>query len=55
MRFPLDVIFLDVNGEQVGWRRLRPWRVARCRGADAVLEVPAADRSLTRPAHLRIL
>jgi hypothetical protein len=42
MRFPIDAVFLDgelrvlkVAGE------LRPWRLAACRGAKAVLELPA--------------
>jgi uncharacterized protein len=42
MRFPIDAVFLDrdlvvlkVTGD------LRPWRTARCKGAHAVLELPA--------------
>jgi uncharacterized membrane protein (UPF0127 family) len=42
MLFPLDVVFLDRRGAVIEVRReLGPCRVARCRGADAVLEVPS--------------
>jgi uncharacterized protein len=42
MRFPIDVVFLDGDARVVGVeRRLGPWRVARRRGAKAVLELPA--------------
>jgi uncharacterized protein len=42
MRFPLDLYFLDEAGEVVGIRRgVRPRRIANCRTASAVLEVPA--------------
>ena len=35
-------MFLDAAGGVIAVRRaLRPWRVARCRGAAAVLECPA--------------
>ena len=38
----IDVLFLDAAGGVLAVRRgLRPWRVARCRGAAAVLECPA--------------
>ena len=38
----IDVVFLDAGGGVLEVRRgLRPWRVARCRGAAAVLECPA--------------
>jgi uncharacterized membrane protein (UPF0127 family) len=42
MRFPIDAVFLD--RELVVRRiveRLPPWRMAGCRGARAVLELPA--------------
>jgi len=39
MRFALDVVFLDADGRPLREvRGLRPFRVARCRGAAAVLE-----------------
>jgi len=42
MRMTIDVLFLDAGGGVLAVRRgLRPWRVARCRGAAAVLECPA--------------
>ncbi|HEX5911198.1 MAG TPA: DUF192 domain-containing protein [Thermoleophilaceae bacterium] len=42
MRVAIDVVFLDADGGVLAVRRsLRPWRVARCRGAAAVLECPA--------------
>ena len=42
MRMAIDVVFLDPGGRVLAIRRgLRPWRVARCRGAAAVLECPA--------------
>ena len=42
MRGPIDVVFLDDGGRVLGVRPgLRPWRVARCRGAAAVLECRA--------------
>jgi len=49
MRMAIDVVFLDAGGGVLAVRRLRPWRVARCRGAVAVLECPAggAERLLS--------
>ena len=41
MRFALDLVFLDGAGKPMDEARLRPWRFAACRGAAAVLEVPA--------------
>lgn len=42
MRFPLDLFWLDARGEIVRVDRgVRPWRIARCRRARAVVEVPA--------------
>jgi uncharacterized membrane protein (UPF0127 family) len=42
MRFPIDAVFLD---RELAVLRvvedLRPWRIASCRGARAVLELPA--------------
>jgi len=44
MRFTLDVYFLDRGGEVIAVRRaVPPRRVVCCRGAAAVLEVPAAE------------
>jgi uncharacterized protein len=44
MRFALDVYFLDADGRLLSLRRrVPPRRVLRCRGAAAVLEVPAAE------------
>jgi uncharacterized membrane protein (UPF0127 family) len=43
MRFALDLFFLDHEGEPLAIRRaVPPWRFASCRGATAVLEIPAA-------------
>jgi len=43
MRFRIDVVFLDEHREVIGERRdLRPWRIARKRGAKAVLEFPSS-------------
>jgi len=44
MRFALDVYFLDRGGDVIAVRRaVPPRRVLCCRGAAAVLEVPAAE------------
>jgi uncharacterized membrane protein (UPF0127 family) len=44
MRFELDVYFLDEAGRVLAVRRgVPPRRVLWCRGATAVLEVPAAE------------
>ena len=46
MRFPIDVVFLDralvVLGISDG---VDPWRATSCRGAKAVLELPAGESS----------
>ena len=43
MRFSLDLYFLDGEGATLQVRRrVPPRRLAWCRGADAVLEIPAA-------------
>jgi uncharacterized protein len=44
MRFDLDLFFLDASGRVIE-RRLRvpPRRVVWCRGACAVLEIPAGE------------
>ena len=42
MRFPIDAVFLDADGTVLRIAAsLRPWRTAFCRGARAVLELPA--------------
>ena len=42
MRFPLDLVFLDCDGVVVGLRRsVPPRRLARCRRARSVLELPS--------------
>jgi uncharacterized membrane protein (UPF0127 family) len=44
MRFELDVFFLDEAGRIIdARRRVPPRRVLWCRGASAVLEIPAAE------------
>jgi hypothetical protein len=44
MRFPLDLYFLDRDGETVAVRRgVLPRRLAFCGRAEAVLEVPAQE------------
>jgi len=61
MRFPIDAVFLDAADKVVKVASaLRPWRTAACRGARAVLELPAGEAtrrglrpgvSLTRVWH----
>lgn len=42
MRFPIDAVFLDSDLTVLATREaLRPWRLASCRGARSVLELPA--------------
>ncbi|MGE0066345.1 MAG: DUF192 domain-containing protein [Solirubrobacterales bacterium] len=44
MRFPLDLVFLDRRGAPLAlYRRVPPRRLVCCRGAVAVLEIPAAE------------
>ena len=44
MRFPIDVVFLDRDCRVVDVRpAVRPWRMARKRGAKAVLELRAGE------------
>jgi uncharacterized membrane protein (UPF0127 family) len=44
MRFPIDAVFLDAADKVVKVASaLRPWRTAACRGARAVLELPAGE------------
>lgn len=47
MRFPIDAVYLDASGRVLRVdRNLQPWRLARpCRGAVAVLELPAGEAS----------
>ena len=53
MRFSIDVVFLDAGGRPLRVaERIQPWRMARCPGADAVIETGAgqADRLNYRAA-----
>lgn len=44
MRFPLDVVFLDRERRIVSVARaVRPWRFAKAKGADSVLELAAGE------------
>ena len=44
MRFELDLFFLDGAGRVIeAKRRVPPRRIAWCRGASAVLEIPAGE------------
>lgn len=44
MRFELDVYFLDRDGRVLAMRRrVPPRRVLWCRGAAAILEIPAGE------------
>jgi uncharacterized membrane protein (UPF0127 family) len=62
MRFAIDAVFLDREGNVLRVvERLRPWRVAACLGAKAVIELragecervrlEAGDRVVVRPAR----
>jgi uncharacterized membrane protein (UPF0127 family) len=45
MRFPLDLVFLDERSRAISVRRgVRPGRIARERGAAAVLELPVLSK-----------
>jgi uncharacterized membrane protein (UPF0127 family) len=44
MRFPIDAVFLDRGNVVVAIEAgLKPWRVASCRGAHAVVELRAGE------------
>jgi hypothetical protein len=44
MRFPIDAVFLDRENHVLRIvEHLAPWRVAGCRGAKAVVELPAGE------------
>jgi uncharacterized membrane protein (UPF0127 family) len=43
MRFPIDVVFVDGQGRIARIVTLRPWRVAACWRARAVLELAAGE------------
>ena len=44
MRFPIDAVFLDRADRVLKVaHELPPWRMAGCRGARAVLELPAGE------------
>jgi hypothetical protein len=46
MRFPIDAVFLDSADRVLKVvAELKPWRMAACRGARAVLELPAGEAS----------
>jgi len=46
MRFPIDAVFLDSTDRVLKVApELAPWRMASCRGARAVLELPAGEAS----------
>lgn len=48
MRFPLDLFWIDSNGEIIRVDRgVRPWRARLCRGASGVIEAPSPA---SRPA-----
>ena len=52
MRFAIDAVFVDKENRVVKVApEIRPWRAAACRGARAVLELPAgeAERRGIRP------
>jgi uncharacterized membrane protein (UPF0127 family) len=50
MRFALDLFFLDREGRVIAVRRrVPPRRVVWCRGAAAVLEIPATEGGEIRP------
>lgn len=58
MRFPIDSIFLDRDLRVIGIaEHLRPWRLARRRGARAVLELAAGEaaRRGIRPGEQLVL
>jgi uncharacterized membrane protein (UPF0127 family) len=44
MRFAIDAVFLDTDSHVIAVRSaIRPWRMARARGAKAVLELGAGE------------
>jgi uncharacterized protein len=44
MRFPIDAVFLDAENRVLRVvSNLRPWRLAACRGAKAVVELAAGE------------
>jgi uncharacterized membrane protein (UPF0127 family) len=44
MRFAIDAVFLDAEGRVLRVAAdLRPWRLAACRGAKAVVELAAGE------------
>jgi uncharacterized membrane protein (UPF0127 family) len=51
MRFPIDAVFLDRENRVLRVvEHLAPWRVAGCRGAKAVVELPAGEAARVRLA-----
>jgi uncharacterized membrane protein (UPF0127 family) len=58
MRFPIDAVFLDRDLRVLRVAAdLSPWRAAACRGAHAVLEIPAgeSERRRVRPGDAVVL
>ena len=44
MRFPIDAVFVDRENRVLRVvEHLAPWRLAACRGAKAVIELPAGE------------
>ena len=44
MRFAIDAVFLDPESRVLRVaENLRPWRLAGCKGAKAVIELPAGE------------
>src|SRR5436190_10929024 len=59
MRFALDLVWLDEQGRVLAlYESVPPWRVRSCRGAAAVVEVPAGDfgriRAMAEPQRNRL-
>ena len=55
MRFAIDVVFMDAAGRVLHIAAdVRPWRIARCRGAQSALELRAGEaaRVGVRPGML---
>ncbi|MBI2301406.1 MAG: DUF192 domain-containing protein [Armatimonadetes bacterium] len=49
VRFPIDLVWLDGELRVVGAvEAIRPWRLARCRGAESVLEAPVETLQRTQ-------
>jgi uncharacterized membrane protein (UPF0127 family) len=58
MRFPIDAVWLDRDLTVLDISaKLDPWKTARCRGAKAVIELPAgeAERRGLQPGDRLVL